>query len=734
MIKNRIIKLKKYLFLISVIFFVTTFSHLLYTYLYNDSELIPLKGGTISEGLIGDFPSLNPLKPLTGNNKYIIQLLYRSLLRYDIKENKITSDIASCDISDLKNIECYLEENVKWSNGNEISNQDIIATYQLLKNTNINPIISSLLSETTIEEKDNIIRFTNKKKDINFLNIFFQPILPKELLDTLPEESINGNFSTIDQIYSGKFKIVNVSRDFTLGITKFILEKNLFYNKNDILINQFIIKLFPDTNSFLKNKDTVNIFNDKNNLIGTSIPRFEAFGYTLPQYVSTFLNTDTIKNKTFRSYILNSIDKNELLDLLGKENFKEVKNPYLTEIEIFQTKENLNITKTINSLGYYKKATLIKNIIPSKDAKTYSEESSIIPSNSGSIEHFQEPSETITSPNYVEKYNFISKDNILLKGRTTDGVTAVYINDYKLTGYNAGDTVFYYKLLESYNTITEGRNKYNIYFETKNEKKFIEEINFLYYKDQQKTEIEKQNFIQDLYLQEKETEITKKINIESEKPPINSELLDKLSKLNDNYYYNNKYKKLSLKLFYVATDKNLEITANYIKKTLEENGIGIELIPVSLSQLIQTVSNKDAYDIILAGVHLGHFNYNIFPYFHSSQVKSGYNFTSIRKTSLDILLEELKGDINSVGQIEKIEKKVLDIISNEQVISTLYTPKINLLIDKNIKNIHLPTYLPHKSLRSSFLNTAYKKEKKIVKFENKSTINFFKFLLEKINE
>jgi len=47
------------------------------------------------------------------------------------------------------------------------------------------------LSETTIEEKDNIIRFTNKKKDINFLNIFFQPILSKEILDSLSEENLN---------------------------------------------------------------------------------------------------------------------------------------------------------------------------------------------------------------------------------------------------------------------------------------------------------------------------------------------------------------------------------------------------------------------------------------------------------------------------------------------------------------------------------------------------------------
>jgi hypothetical protein len=44
MITPKILKIKKYLFLISGVIFVATFSHILYSYLYEDAEIKPVKG------------------------------------------------------------------------------------------------------------------------------------------------------------------------------------------------------------------------------------------------------------------------------------------------------------------------------------------------------------------------------------------------------------------------------------------------------------------------------------------------------------------------------------------------------------------------------------------------------------------------------------------------------------------------------------------------------------------
>ncbi|MDQ7022508.1 MAG: hypothetical protein Q9M97_03100 [Candidatus Gracilibacteria bacterium] len=156
-------RLKKYLFLISIIFIVLTTSHLIYSYFYSDAKETAIKGGSISEALIGQTPSLNPLKNNSSNDKYINSIVYRSLLKYD--KNKITEpDLAKCDTRNLLKIECFLETNIKWSNGDEITKDDIIATFKTLKESKVNPIMNSLLKNTTIEKTEISIIFTNTKK------------------------------------------------------------------------------------------------------------------------------------------------------------------------------------------------------------------------------------------------------------------------------------------------------------------------------------------------------------------------------------------------------------------------------------------------------------------------------------------------------------------------------------------------------------------------------------------
>jgi hypothetical protein len=107
------------------------------------------------------------------------------------------------------------------------------------------------------------------------------------------------------------------------------LVKNTEYFNNQFLIDKIIFKVFTDTSHFLKHKDTVNIFNDKSSLIGETIPRLQSFDYTMPQYVSLFLNVDTIDNRDLRTFILDKIDRQNIIKIIGEKNFKTLDNPYL---------------------------------------------------------------------------------------------------------------------------------------------------------------------------------------------------------------------------------------------------------------------------------------------------------------------------------------------------------------------------------------------------------------------
>lgn len=758
MINNNIIKLKKYLFLISVLFFLVSLTHLIYIYLYDDSKLVPIKWWTISEWLIWNFPSLNPLMPLSWNNQYVVGLLYRSLLKYDVTEKKIVWDLATCDISNLLSIECYLKDNIFWSNWKPITTEDVISTYKIIQTTGVNKISSSLLEETQIEQKDNVIIFKNKKKDINFLNIFFQPILPNDTINSLSTETIFWDFPSEGQVYSWDFKITNISSDLTIWVTKIFLDKNEYSDNWNV--SKLIIKLFPNTNNLLQNKESINVFNDNENIIGDSMPRLKSYKYTLPQFVSLFINQNKIQNVDLRNFILNKINSENLVKLLWEDNFKIVNNPYLTETKIDNELSNKNFENIIAGLGYVKKSKIVEKYLPTinnvdtgtNTGTTIVEEKivetpAVIPQDL-SIDRYQKDSTYIFDPSYVEKYNFITKDDILLKWKAWKWVEAVYINDYNLSNFNSNDPEFYYRLKESFSSIKAWANNYKIYFVENWKKVLKEEINFMYYNDKTVLDNEKIKFIKELYLAEQkenkkqETEKTevekvevKKVEVKKvEKTEIDKEKLAKLTNLDEKYYYNDKLESFGLNLYYVAWEKDLENTANFIKNSLIEIWINLKLYPISISDLSKILSEKDKYDMILTWVNLWYFEYNIFPYFHSSQVKNGYNFSNIKKTSLDILLEELKSDIRTPEDTTKIQEKVLDILQSEQIMKTLYSPKINLLIDKDIKNISIPNKLNNKSERKDLFKSIYIKENKIINFENKWFFDFFSFLFKKLND
>ena len=307
-------KLKKYLFFISVVFLFLSLSHLIYNYIYYDSKEIAQKWWTISESFVWDFPDLNPLKYQNNDhNSYINHILYRSLLTYDIAQWKIVWDLTRCDIWDLSRIECFLDNNVKWSSGDDIEIEDIVATYDILKQTDANPIMKSILEKVEIIPKKSSIVFQTKWNDVNILNIFFQKILPKNVVEQIDIENINGNFSPINWIYSWKYKISKIDSDDTVWFRKIFLEKNEFYSRNPVYIENIILKFYKDYTTLLQQKDSINIFGDKKNLIWNSIPKLKKYSYILPQYVGIFINKDKVKYPNIRNYILEKINREECI-------------------------------------------------------------------------------------------------------------------------------------------------------------------------------------------------------------------------------------------------------------------------------------------------------------------------------------------------------------------------------------------------------------------------------------
>lgn len=173
-------------------------------------------------------------------------------------------------------------------------------------------------------------------------------------------------------------------------------------------------------------------------------------------------------------------------------------------------------------------------------------------------------------------------------------------------------------------------------------------------------------------------------------------------------------------------------TAKEVASTLEKAGIPTKLeeIDGDPSAINDAIKNKNRdYDLLITGVNLGFLGTYAFPYFHSGQSGSGYNFSKLRNPSLDILLEDLKGrDMPKVAR-EEDEMRINDILRKEAVIAPISAQYTPYYIDKNMKEIHPVGILPSSTFLFNIIESSYIKETHIVRIESKSVNGFLDWFL-----
>ena len=103
----------------------------------------PIKGETGGKLIIGttDLPALiSPLAPSVFGSNDILDLLFMSLHRIDPKTGKMMPELASSwEFSeDLTAITYYLRTDVKWWDGQPVTAEDVLYTYERMKDPKTN--------------------------------------------------------------------------------------------------------------------------------------------------------------------------------------------------------------------------------------------------------------------------------------------------------------------------------------------------------------------------------------------------------------------------------------------------------------------------------------------------------------------------------------------------------------------------------------------------------------------
>ena len=279
-----------------------------------------VNGGSYTEATLGRVNSMNPLFATTNSEKVLSKLMFATLITVDYSGNPGLGLAQSLRAEeDGKIWKIKLREGLQWSDGSEISNEDVLFTISLIKNPAVNSIYSQNLSGVQVTEgEDGEIIFTLPAAYADFATALEIPIVPKhELEDAAVNNIVEDDFSNTP-ITSGAFTLNAVQTTSVNGEEVIYLSANPKYYLGKPMLNSFAIHTYNEKEGIINavnnglvtataelsgpeaDKVTSGAFLHKNSSVDTGV--FAFFN----------LNSGTLKNRDLRAAIRQGLNLGEV--------------------------------------------------------------------------------------------------------------------------------------------------------------------------------------------------------------------------------------------------------------------------------------------------------------------------------------------------------------------------------------------------------------------------------------
>ena len=275
-----------------------------------------VSGGTYIEATVGEVKTMNPLFATTSSEKVLSKLLFATLSTIDYSghpNNGLASSITPNEDGRVWTVK--LKEGLTWSDGEPITNQDVIFTANLIKNPLVNTIYNTNLANVKVSEDENRrIVFTLPTSYADFISALNIPIVPEHILGEVdPKNLIENDFSSAP-ITSGAFSFNAMQPIPNSHESIFYLSANPDYYGGSPLLNTFAIHTYDDKKSIIKavNSGTVTATAELsgNDIKEVSSEQFNQKSSLLNSGAFIFFNTrnNSLSNTELRAAIRQGIN------------------------------------------------------------------------------------------------------------------------------------------------------------------------------------------------------------------------------------------------------------------------------------------------------------------------------------------------------------------------------------------------------------------------------------------
>lgn len=236
-------------FLLSVILIFSTLSIL---EKLNKSFMVsvPMQGGSISEGIIGNPRFVNPILGFSDADRDMVSLIYSGLMRKSPNGNLIP-DLAKSYVASKDGLEYTftLKDNIFFHDGSPVEADDVIYTINTIKDPATKSPRKGNWDGISVEKLDNLnIKFTLKQPYATFLENTTLGIMPVKLWAGSPVELNDLNTKPIG---SGPYMVSGVTKQSAGTIISYNLTQFKKFALGKPYIKDITLNFYPNENDLV---------------------------------------------------------------------------------------------------------------------------------------------------------------------------------------------------------------------------------------------------------------------------------------------------------------------------------------------------------------------------------------------------------------------------------------------------------------------------------------------------
>lgn len=304
------------------------------------TKLVPAEGGVLREIIIGQPQTLNPIFSLLNDaDRDISELLFSGFLKYD-KDGNLIKDLAQdYKISeDGKSYEFTLKDNLFWSDGANITVDDVVFTIETVQNPKAPQNLFRLSFRDVKVEKisDKAVKFSLPEVYSPFIENFTLKLIPKHIFEEIkPQEFFSKMVEEV--VSSGPFKLKAIEKGNDGKIKKIVLDKNQNYYQKKPYISQLELIFVENKTELSKLKDQLANLSD---IIPTDKERlrkdFNFYSLYPTRYFALFLNQKNkfLSQKEVREALAIAAPKNEIIAQIFLGEARQIDSPFLPENKV----------------------------------------------------------------------------------------------------------------------------------------------------------------------------------------------------------------------------------------------------------------------------------------------------------------------------------------------------------------------------------------------------------------